>query len=295
MSFYSILWGVFMEKNILDIVDCEFLVDGLQISMICGTAPNLPNNSLGEHQNNFHTHFWYELFYVNRDHIVFHLPDRSITVKEGQFLLVNPNHAHYVDNPSRVPVFSFSVKPVSKSSENHEILDFLRISFSRIFETDRKCNVLMELLCNCDTNHSAKEAGNYMFALLLYLSELSPDSVVKTAHDSETARLFKIEYLFNHYVSQKKSPLLDDMAYELNISRRQLSRIIKTKYGCSFTEKITELRLIRAIGLLKSGETVTKTASEVGYSSVRAFYTAFHAKYGITPGDYRKTCFLGNK
>lgn len=288
MSSQSIFWGVFMQKNYFDVVDCEFFADGLQISMLGGYAPALPEAIIPDRTNNLHTHLWYELFFVNEGNIVFHVKDEDIVIEKGNFLLVNPNHLHYVTNNYLVPVFSFFVKPIGEKNKNHPILETLRFNSSRIFETDEKSKIILELLYDACEKFSVKEAGGFLFSLLLHISAIEPSSSVKISHDSDTARMFKIDFLLNQYISKCKIPSLEDVAYELNISPRQLSRIIKTKYGCSFTEKVTEMRMLKASGLLQSGKTVTETASILGYSSVRAFYTAFYSKFGITPGNYRK-------
>lgn len=276
-----------MREKITDITDYELSVDGLKINVLCEAAPKFSNIDQ-QKSGYFHMHFWYEMFYVTEGEIIFHIKEEEISVKKGQFLLINPNHVHYVENPFCVPVFSFSVKPVSAAFEKHDILNFLRKSSSRIFETDKKCDRLMELLNDCRNEKSSKEAGNYMYALLLHISGLTPDSVLDIAHDSETMRLFKIEYLLNNCSGKDDVSSLEDIAYQINISTRQLSRIMRSKYGCSFKEKVTEIKMLRAIDLLKEGKTVEEAATGVGYASIRAFYTAFTAMYQKTPGEFKK-------
>jgi AraC-like DNA-binding protein len=46
------------------------------------------------------------------------------------------------------------------------------------------------------------------------------------------------------------------------------------------------MRLIHALRLLASGESVTTVALEVGYDSPSAFVSAFRTTFGKTPGRY---------
>ena len=80
-----------------------------------------------------------------------------------------------------------------------------------------------------------------------------------------------------------------DLAREISISQRQLSRVFADIYGMSFREKLIEVRLHRAAQLLEQTElNIDKIASAVGYRSFSGFHRAFVNFFGYTPFKYRK-------
>ena len=78
-------------------------------------------------------------------------------------------------------------------------------------------------------------------------------------------------------------------AQQLFISTRQLERIMKKRYGMSFRQTITDLRLKTAAKMLSesvlSAEDIGRT---VGFSSKASFYREFVKKFGIPPMQFRK-------
>lgn len=81
---------------------------------------------------------------------------------------------------------------------------------------------------------------------------------------------------------------LSDLAREQGLTPSTLTRILKRRTGCSFTELLHTARFNRAVALL--GETdlsVADIAYSVGYENTAFFYRRFEKLYGCTPGEYR--------
>ena len=86
----------------------------------------------------------------------------------------------------------------------------------------------------------------------------------------------------------------DDLAAEISLSSRQLSRVFSDIYGMSFKEKLIEIRLHRAAQLLEQTELrVDEIAAAVGYGSPSGFHRAFNKYFGCTPFEYRKNTING--
>ncbi len=80
------------------------------------------------------------------------------------------------------------------------------------------------------------------------------------------------------------------LADDLHISERQLSRIIKKRYGMTMHQVLFEKRLEAARRMMAKGETnLSKLATEVGFANGAAFRKAFFEKYGTTPRQYCET------
>ena len=108
--------------------------------------------------------------------------------------------------------------------------------------------------------------------------------------EEATARRLRVdEYLFRHYAEPITQ---EDLAKEMHLSKRQLSRILQHLYNTSFRQRLIEIRLSNAARLLTvtelSGEEI---ATRVGYTSVSGFYEAFRKHYGVSVGKYRTRLF----
>ena len=81
---------------------------------------------------------------------------------------------------------------------------------------------------------------------------------------------------------------VSQLASELNLSRSQVLRKIKSETGQSANQFIRQIRLEEAVKLLQKNElTASEISFKVGFSSPSYFNKCFHEQYGFTPGDYK--------
>lgn len=82
---------------------------------------------------------------------------------------------------------------------------------------------------------------------------------------------------------------LDTLAANLGLSRQQMSELLNAHLNTGFYEFINQYRINDAkIALTASQTSVLDIAFAVGFNSKNAFYRAFKAATGKTPGDFRK-------
>ena len=79
-----------------------------------------------------------------------------------------------------------------------------------------------------------------------------------------------------------------DLAGRVAMSERQLQRKLRAVLGVSPAEYLRELRLQRAAALLRAGQPAANVAFEVGFATPSHFGACFKARFGATPGDFRK-------
>ena len=79
---------------------------------------------------------------------------------------------------------------------------------------------------------------------------------------------------------------LGEWAIEVGASKRTLVRLFPAQTGMTFHGWRQQRRLLRALELLATGETVTSIALEVGYNSTSAFIAMFRRCLGTTPMRY---------
>ncbi len=82
--------------------------------------------------------------------------------------------------------------------------------------------------------------------------------------------------------------VVEDIAIEMNLSRRQLFRQIKENIGQTPKQYIKTLRLAKARDLLedKTYDSVKAVALSVGYKDIKYFSSQFKKAYGRSPSEY---------
>ena len=82
---------------------------------------------------------------------------------------------------------------------------------------------------------------------------------------------------------------VEDLAADMNLSRVQLYRKVKTISGSSPVELLRTARLKRGYQLLlTSDKSVSEVAYEVGFTAPSYFTKCFKDEYGMLPGDVRQ-------
>ena len=83
---------------------------------------------------------------------------------------------------------------------------------------------------------------------------------------------------------------IDQLSYELNISKFHLHKIFKEQMGSNIYETIKSVRLQKASNLLITNKysTITEVANMCGYSSQTSFIRAFKQRFEQTPKQWRK-------
>jgi len=81
---------------------------------------------------------------------------------------------------------------------------------------------------------------------------------------------------------------LDEIAYRVASSRRQLQRAFAEVGHTTFRQHLTAVRMDRAAEKLAGSEmTVRDVAHSVGYRQPAQFAKAFRRRHGLAPSDYR--------
>ncbi|MWV44336.1 helix-turn-helix domain-containing protein [Paenibacillus sp. HJL G12] len=94
------------------------------------------------------------------------------------------------------------------------------------------------------------------------------------------------EYMDDHF---NKNISVDSVAEHVKRSTSYLGRIFKESKGMTVNDYLIQLRIKRAIELLKQTDTsVEEICREIGYANVSYFNKIFKARTGLTPGQFRQ-------
>ncbi len=117
------------------------------------------------------------------------------------------------------------------------------------------------------------------------LAELSPD-VADRNRSIMQERINR--YINAHYTSSDMS--LRALADHLDVSVNYLSRFFKSAMKVNYLDMVNDLRMNRATDLLEHTDmNIADVATQCGFDQDMSFRRAFKRRYGITPGQYRKS------
>ncbi|WP_010283675.1 response regulator transcription factor [Bacillus timonensis] len=95
-----------------------------------------------------------------------------------------------------------------------------------------------------------------------------------------------ITYIQQHY--QDSSLTLERTAEELHITSVYLSRMIKHELGVTYVNLLTQMRINKAVDLLKTTDlSIRDIAETVGYDSQHYFSTTFKKVVGVSPLQFK--------
>lgn len=121
--------------------------------------------------------------------------------------------------------------------------------------------------------------------LFHHLSGQSASLVVSGKRDREQAVVLSVLSRIESDVQCTLSALAEEHGMELSA----LSRLIRRRTGCTFTELLHTARFNRAMALLAGTKlSVADIAAAVGYENTAFFYRQFAQRLGCTPAEYRR-------
>ncbi|MBE6590146.1 MAG: helix-turn-helix transcriptional regulator [Ruminococcaceae bacterium] len=141
-----------------------------------------------------------------------------------------------------------------------------------------------------DKNRGGEELTHLLFLLFYRLFEKIDPPLEPAISDAARRKSNKYIHRIDAYIAGKKGDVtLEELAQSLYLSPKQVSRIIRKEYGCSFPTLLNQRKLTTACMLLKYTDlSVSQIAAEVGYTYENYFFTRFKGAYGLTPLQYRR-------
>lgn len=245
-----------------------------------------------------HQHAAFEMFFVPEGEL--EIVTESGAVKAGDSLIIVPPFLNHYTVPRSSEIYSFCFGAERDPRAEGGMYDGILSALSdgiRVFELSEDEKFYVRHIA--DAVNGIKHTGDTEHFLALLLSEIFS----RIAPDTDESRGVSGKYgvyinTIDTYISQHytENITLDDIAAELYLCSKQVSRIIKKEYGCSLSELVNRRRLSVACMLLKyTSLPISEISSTVGYGHENYFFTMFRKEYGITPKKYREISCVGNK
>ena len=238
-----------------------------------------------------HQHACFELFIVVGGSLSVYCGDDVYCCKNGGIIL--PPYIYHYTVPEDIDGYcmNFSIEP--SESADPALAAEICAQLSRMPHCFPLSPEILFYTEQFDNRHSSTEREDdipHLLSLLFssLLREIAPQAKAGSKRESKReAHVMTIEsYIGRHYCEPIR---LSDVAAELYLCPKQVSRILMKEYGCSLSELINRRRLTVAASLLRSTDlSVGEIASSVGYIQENHFYKRFRRAYGMSPLVYRR-------
>ncbi|MBO5938025.1 MAG: helix-turn-helix domain-containing protein [Clostridia bacterium] len=246
-----------------------------------------------------HSHAYYELLLSMDGTMVVELDEgERILLPRDSLCLLPPNHYHRtkdVENSSQLLGIRFSFQQGERKTQPLLYERLLRHTSVMVFAPQpRLCGLMRKIAEEIFSEELGAMAcvealltQFYVYLLRLWLGELEQKSWALSQMDEKNSRKLLIEDYFHRYYADPISE--EHLATQLNLSKRQVNRVLQEIYGKSFRSLLIEVRLRHAAQLLcESDRSVEEIAWAIGYTSLSGFYSAFSRQFGVSAGKYRR-------
>ena len=279
-------------------IEYKMQVDNLLLSLF--TNISLKDAEDSRLLSAMHTHTQAEIFVCKSGNVEIETTGRTFLLFPGDVAIVPAEMPHIgilgIDAASEWATLKFACSKCSSQND--------RNLYKKLYPLANQDNVL--IYKNTGTLHeiikginTAGEIDKHPSLILDFVSELcklSDAFINSETNDSKSSahnnmnfdRLVKLDCIINERFMK---PLTNqEIANELHLGERQLSRLVMKHYGATLHTIINKKRVSVAAHLLsKSSDTIENIALSVGFNNKTGFYREFKKAYGVTPAQYKSS------
>jgi len=243
----------------------------------------------------FHNHYYNEFIIIEDGEALLETEEEKHAVRANEVILIPKNKLHLIRfRPGcRHLSIGFTYKEIALKNKLFNSFERFDAHFSGKLIFSGKAEKLTKL-----TNEMKKYIREpYTFSFLMIqalIEQFILEFYELTAADKTEGTSTPFVADFNFIINQRINNIQDktklsDIAAELFISERHLSRIIKKQYGVSFMERKQQLKIESAKQLLKNSElSIEKISERIAFYDTGTFIKQFTKRVGISPAQYRE-------
>jgi AraC-like DNA-binding protein len=246
------------------------------------------NFEAGTVPSGLHYHSGCELLMIESGEMMLFAGDKSWHVQAGDLCLIGENVYHYLleETPAVRTSIGFTRRGARAAGQ---VLMPNGDTGATVFQDPRLFAVL-DLLKEEQRKDDHAVTDALLSVILGRSLRLCGTRNADAAHLPARSLDDVREVLIDDYFSDRYDEALTpgELASQLGVGTRQLSRILLEIYGKSFGEVLTDMRMEAAKDLLKNTDMPQgEIASAVGYRQQSNFFRTFRSREGCTPGVYR--------
>lgn len=264
------------------------------------TSPEMPFHSkITENGDNniFHSHNFYEIFYILDGSITHIINGQDQILHPGDMVFTNQSDVHsflreatntckHRDIIIRTDFFdsicAFIGEDFKHAYTNNMLPKMISLPFDRIERYEKR---IINVILNSDINSEFKTASLRTLCVSLLNCLIEEES----QRDTNYYPMWFRELLGRFHMNDFLKTGLDDILKPYHFSRSYMCRTFQHYMGCTMTDYLNDIRLQHAAFQLQyADETIISISNNIGFSSVSYFNTVFKRKYGVAPNTFRK-------
>lgn len=253
----------------------------------------------------WHFHKEFELVMISKSKGTRFIGDNVSNFADGDIALIGPNIPHLYRNSGEY--YKKDERLKARSIFIHFTKDFLGNNFFDIPEMKlvymllEKSSLVLEIqgktkkyILNKLEEMDQEKPPERLLSLLEILIRLSQSSDLKTLLsigfsaniNTDTERINKVfEFILKNYTNEI---YVQDIASKLNMSIASFSRYFKHHTRKTFSDYVTEIRIVHACRLLmENNYSISEICYQSGFENLSNFYRHFGKTIGIIPKEYR--------
>ncbi len=156
----------------------------------------------------------------------------------------------------------------------------------RLFDDKLVSSILIALLHDAEAHGASSAFFEHGLSLALHrLASLSSSTAFPEVSSQKTDDISKVITLIDDRLDEDLS--VSELAQVMELGTRTFTRVFKQSTGYTPYKYLTMKRMERAKALLRSHNSVTFTASAVGYENPAKFASAFKRWIGCSPSEWK--------
>lgn len=266
------------------------------------TSSEMPVHSKiteGDDDNIYHSHEFYEIFYIIDGTISYDINGRTIQLSTGDMGFVNLKDIHsFFRGPNNVckhrdiiirpdffeEVCRFIGEDFFEAYNNGSLSKIITIPFNKIERYEEKISNLMTVFSDFNADFQMSHLKTLLVSLLNCLLE------EEHVQDNKYYPVWFKELLGRFNMNEFLVNGLDAILQPYHFNRAYMCRTFQKYMNCTMTDYLNEIRLQHAaFKLTHTDDAIAGICNSVGFSSVSYFNSLFKKKYGVSPNNFRKT------
>lgn len=250
-----------------------------------------------------HLHTNIELYRILSGECYMNIQSETLHCTEGDFIMILPDvvHSFYLNDTSDCTFQHIHFDPDMFSTivlDNDGIFPITllhAVLFSSHFyyrlnsdkTIDEHLDKLIELYTSSNSLFTAANLNVALMNLMLYILDHTEPVHEYTEPQLQNSYIaYTLNYIQKHYTTKI---LQEDIALQLHISIRYLSKLFKSYMGVTLSNYINIYRINRSIKLMQDTDlTLTEIALQVGFKDSQHYSKVFMNIINATPSHYRK-------
>lgn len=252
----------------------------------------------------WHWHPEIELTWIMSGAIEYHVNNQSYILSEGEGLFGNSNtlHSGYMKDGQECTYLSITFHPRFLYGYENSILQTKYVDYVTSNDGWPSLKLEKHISWHQDILRQMQEIYHmslnkpedyelqvHMILLQIFGKLYHYFSHLPERHDHPQKHLQRLRDIISFIQENYNQDIsLDDVAAHVNICKSECCRFFKKHMDMTIFEYLLFLRVQNSLPILKGGESITKTAGLVGFSSPAYYGQIFKRHMKCTPKEYRE-------